>query len=278
VDPDPDLVRDLAAAHREGSRAIPLRREVERWMDDLLGLLFPQLASTVIRDPGDILAGLQNLEVRLCELVRGMVDAERGRAVTQHLFSSLGVIREQVARDAEAILAGDPAAESLDEVISAYPGFLAMGTYRVAHHLHHQGLPVLPRLFAEVAHARTGIDIHPGASIGRALCIDHGTGIVVGETAVIGDDVKLYQGVTLGALSVAKNASGTKRHPTIEDRVVIYANATVLGGETVVGHDSVVGGNVWLTNSVGPYSLVYHSSQVRVRQVGETLDPPDFVI
>ncbi len=247
-------------------------------MDDLLGLLFPQLASTLIRDRGDILAGLESLQLRLCELVRGMVDEDRGRAVAQRLFSSLGVIRDQVARDAEAILAGDPAAESLDEVISAYPGFLAIGTYRIAHHLHHQGLPVLPRLFSEVAHARTGIDIHPGASIGRALCIDHGTGIVVGETAVIGDDVKLYQGVTLGALSVAKQATGTKRHPTIEDRVVIYANATVLGGDTLVGHDSVVGGNVWLTSSVGPYSLVYHSSQVRVRQVGEMLDPPDFVI
>ncbi len=278
MDADPDLVRDLSAAHRDGSRGIPLRREVEGWMDDLLGLLFPQLASTLIRDRGDILAGLEGLQLRLCELVRGMVDEDRGRAVAQRLFSSLGVIRDQVARDAEAILAGDPAAESLDEVISAYPGFLAIGTYRIAHHLHHQGLPVLPRLFSEVAHARTGIDIHPGASIGRALCIDHGTGIVVGETAVIGDDVKLYQGVTLGALSVAKQASGTKRHPTIEDRVVIYANATVLGGDTVVGHDSVVGGNVWLTSSVGPYSLVYHSSQVRVRQVGEMLDPPDFVI
>ena len=278
MDPDPDLVRDLAAAHRDGSRGIPLRREVEGWMDDLLGLLFPQLSSTVIRDRGDILAELKSLQLRLCELVRGIVDENRGRMVSQHLFLSLGLIREQVARDAEAILAGDPAAESLDEVISAYPGFLAMGTHRIAHHLHHQGLPVLPRLFAEVAHARTGIDIHPGASIGRALCIDHGTGIVVGETAVIGDEVKLYQGVTLGALSVAKDASGTKRHPTIEDRVVIYANATVLGGDTVVGHDSVVGGNVWLTASVAPYSLVYHSSQVRVRQVGEMLDPPDFVI
>ena len=247
-------------------------------MDDLLGLLFPQLASTLIRDRGDILAGLEGLQLRLCELVRGMVDEDRGRAVAQRLFSSLGVIRDQVARDAEAILAGDPAAESLDEVISAYPGFLAIGTYRIAHHLHHQGLPVLPRLFSEVAHARTGIDIHPGASIGRALCIDHGTGIVVGETAVIGDDVKLYQGVTLGALSVAKQASGTKRHPTIEDRVVIYANATVLGGDTVVGHDSVVGGNVWLTSSVGPYSLVYHSGQVRVRQVEDLLDAAGFVI
>jgi serine O-acetyltransferase len=184
----------------------------------------------------------------------------------------------RIVLDANAIVEGDPAAESLDEVVAAYPGFLATATHRVAHHLHHLGIPVLPRLLSEVAHTRTGIDIHPGASIGRAFCIDHGTGVVVGETAVIGDDVKIYQGVTLGALSVAKSAAGTKRHPTIEDRVVVYANATVLGGDTVVGHDSVVGGNVWLTASVPPYSLVYHSSQVRVRSVAEAQEPMDFVI
>ena len=278
MEADRDLARDLAAAHRDGSRGIPLRRDVEAWIDELLGLLFPQLASAPYRDQSEIAGDLGRLERRLCELVGGLVDGPRGVQASAHLFASLAGIRGQVAMDAEAILAGDPAAESLDEVVSAYPGFLAMATYRVAHHLHHQGLPVLPRLFAEVAHTRTGIDIHPGASIGRALCIDHGTGIVVGETAIIGDDVKLYQGVTLGALSVAKEASGTKRHPTIEDRVVIYANATVLGGDTVVGHDSVVGGNVWLTSSVAPYSLVYHASQVRVRQVADALDPPDFVI
>ena len=139
-------------------------------------------------------------------------------------------------------------------------------------------MPILPRLLAEVAHTRTGIDIHPGATIGRSFCIDHGTGIVVGETAVIGDDVKLYQGVTLGALSVAKSAAGTKRHPTIGDRVVIYANATVLGGDTVVGDDSVVGGNVFLTNSVPPGSIVYQTSQFRVRRVRDGFEDADFVI
>ena len=132
-------------------------------------------------------------------------------------------------------------------MIAAYPGFLAIAIHRIAHELCGLGVRILPRLLAEVAHTRTGIDIHPGATIGRSFCIDHGTGIVIGETAVIGNAVKLYQGVTLGALSVAKSAAGTKRHPTIEDRVVIYANATVLGGDTVVGHDSVVGGNVFLT-------------------------------
>jgi serine O-acetyltransferase len=129
-----------------------------------------------------------------------------------------------------------------------------------------------------VAHTRTGIDIHPGATIGRSFCIDHGTGIVIGETAVIGNDVKLYQGVTLGALSVAKTAAGTKRHPTIEDRTVLYANATVLGGDTVIGHDSVVGGNVFLTTSLPPDSIVYQTSQVRVRRVRDGFEDADFVI
>ena len=139
-------------------------------------------------------------------------------------------------------------------------------------------MPLLPRLLSEVAHGRTGVDIHPGAQVGLSFCIDHGTGIVIGETAVIGDEVKIYQGVTLGALSVSKSEAGQKRHPTIEDRVVIYANATVLGGTTTVGHDSVIGGNVWLTTSVAPRSYVYHSSQVRVRSVAETLEPLDYSI
>ena len=144
--------------------------------------------------------------------------------------------------------------------------------------MHRQGIPLVPRMVAEIGHSRTGADIHPAARIGRRCCIDHGTGLVIGETAVIGDDVKLYQGVTLGALSVTKEASGTKRHPTIEDRVVIYANATILGGDTVVGSDSVIGGNVWLTHSVPSNSLVYHQSQVRVRTKAEVADPIDFVI
>ena len=187
-------------------------------------------------------------------------------------------IYELLRADAAAILTGDPAAESLEEVLAAYPGFVAIAVHRLAHGLHSLAVPILPRLLAEVAHTRTGIDIHPGAQLGRSFCIDHGTGVVIGETAVIGDDVKIYQGVTLGALSVAKDSAGRKRHPTIEDRVVLYANATVLGGDTTVGHDSIIGGNVWLTTSVPPSSYVYHTSQVRVRSVADALDPPDYSI
>jgi serine O-acetyltransferase len=180
--------------------------------------------------------------------------------------------------DAEAIFAGDPAAESVEEVVAAYPGFLAIAMYRIAHELHRHGAPLLPRLLTEVAHTRTGIDIHPGAKIGQSFCIDHGTGIVIGETAVIGNHVKIYQGVTLGAPSVKKSSAGIKRHPTIEDRVVIYANATILGGDTVVGHDSVIGGNVWLPNTVPPFSFVHQTSQVRVRSARHATEPTDFVI
>ncbi len=158
-------------------------------------------------------------------------------------------------------MAGDPACKSFDEVIFCYPGLEAVTVYRLAHLLHEQGVPLIPRMMTEWAHSRTGIDIHPGAKIGAHFFIDHGTGVVIGETTEIGQWVKLYQGVTLGALSFATDAEGnlvrgTKRHPTLEDRVVIYANATVLGGKTVIGHDAVIGSSVWVTNSVPPHTTV----------------------
>lgn len=154
--------------------------------------------------------------------------------------------------DAEAIFGGDPAAESEDEVILAYPGFLAITIYRVAHQLFLLNVPLVPRILTEYAHERTGIDIHPGATIGESFCIDHGTGIVIGESSIIGNRVKIYQGVTIGALSVDKSHASTKRHPTIEDDVVIYAQAVILGGETVIGKNSVIGGNAWVTESIPP--------------------------
>ena len=164
--------------------------------------------------------------------------------------------------DAQAIEANDPAASNLEEVVAVYPGFYAIGVYRLAHVLLGLGVPLLPRMFTEHAHSLTGIDIHPGAQISESFFIDHGTGVVIGETTEIGKNVKIYQGVTLGALSVAKSLAQHKRHPTIEANVVIYANATILGGRTVIGHDSVIGGNAWLTKSVPPHSQVFHQSQV----------------
>ena len=268
----------LAAGRSEHDRIYPLKREVAAFVDGLLGILFPQLSDDAAASADDLAARLVLARRDLRHLVAPLTgEADAGRVVDA-FAEVLPEIHARLVLDAEAISAGDPAAESVDEVIAAYPGFLAIATHRVAHAIHHLGVPILPRLMAEVAHTRTGIDIHPGATIGRSFCIDHGTGVVVGETAAIGDEVKLYQGVTLGALSVAKSAAGTKRHPTIGNRVVIYANATVLGGDTVIGDDSVVGGNVFLTNSVPPASIVYQSSQVKIRRVRDGFEDADFVI
>ncbi len=201
--------------------------------------------------------------------------------VTDHartFFFTIPGIYRLLLKDAAAIVRFDPAAVSIEEVLVAYPGFYATAVYRLAHQLYRQKVKILPRLLSEHAHSRTGIDIHPGALIGASFFIDHGTGIVIGESTVIGDHVKIYQGVTLGALNVAKEHAKIKRHPTIEDNVIIYSGATVLGGDTVIGHDSIIGGNVWLTNSVAPYSVVYHKSEVLVRDKNPLPEPLNFVI
>jgi serine O-acetyltransferase len=260
-------------------RRLPDRDLVAAFADGVVSLLFPD-GRDAPRTPAGIHAELEARCRALVPVLAPLRDqlTDTPEVIAHAFHAGLPAIHEQLTLDAEAIEAGDPAAHGTSEVVLAYPGFLALAFYRIAHALHLQGVPLVPRMIAEAAHSRTGADIHPAARIGRSCCIDHGTGLVIGETAVIGDDVKLYQGVTLGALSVSKEASGTKRHPTIEDRVVIYANATVLGGDTVVGADSIIGGNVWLTHSVPPNSLVYHQSQVRVRTVAEVADPIDFVI
>lgn len=182
---------------------------------------------------------------------------QRGQTEALRLLKKLTELRKGLAGDIRAAYAGDPAAKSLDEIIFSYPSLMAITTYRLAHELFIQEVPLIPRMMTEYAHSLTGIDIHPGATIGQGFFIDHGTGVVIGETTVIGDHVRLYQGVTLGALSLPMEEKGDqlrkmKRHPTIEDRVTIYAGATILGGETVIGAGSVIGGNVWLTRSVPP--------------------------
>lgn len=178
------------------------------------------------------------------------------RRIADAFVEGLPGLRAALRLDAQAAFEGDPAAGSVEEVILTYPGFGAITTHRIAHCLYAAQVPFVPRAMAESAHAATGIDIHPGARIGERFFIDHGTGVVIGETTQIGDDVKLYQGVTLGALSVHRHLAGAKRHPTLEDEVVIYAGSTVLGGDTVIGRGSVIGGNVWLTRSVEPYTRV----------------------
>jgi serine O-acetyltransferase len=183
--------------------------------------------------------------------------AAKADVITAAFTAKLVEIRDALALDVDAHLAGDPAASGSDEVIFCYPGLYAISVYRIANALHLLGARLIPRMMSELAHQRVGIDIHPGATIGRSFFIDHGTGVVIGETSVIGDRVRIYQGVTLGALTVhGRQERGIKRHPTIEDEVVIYAGATILGGDTVIGRGAVVGGNCWVTASVAPGEVV----------------------
>ena len=185
---------------------------------------------------------------------------ERGREIVMELFEDLPAIRQLLRLDAMAALEGDPAARSFVDVLLSYPSMRAIGVYRIAHWLHRRHVPLIPRMMTEFMHSRTGIDIHPGARIGSGLFIDHGTGVVIGETTDIGQNCKLYQGVTLGALSVSKHGEAEwdppKRHPTLEDNVTVYAGATILGGDTIIGTGSIVGGNVWITRSVPSFTKV----------------------
>jgi serine O-acetyltransferase len=181
---------------------------------------------------------------------------DEAEKTTMTFLARLPLIRRRAMTDVDAAFKGDPAARSLEDVILSYPGLEAVITYRIAHELHALGIPLIPRMMSEYIHRKTGIDIHPGAIIGEHFFIDHGTGVVIGETAEIGNNVKLYQGVTLGALSVRKDKANKKRHPTIGDDVTIYAGATILGGDTVIGQGSVIGGNVWITDSLPPNSLI----------------------
>jgi serine O-acetyltransferase len=186
---------------------------------------------------------------------------ERGQRAAVEFLRAIPGIQEMLAKDVAAAYEGDPAAKYHDEIIFSYPGLLAVTVYRVAHRLHLLEVPLIPRIMTEHAHGLTGIDIHPGVSVGESFFIDHGTGVVIGETTEIGNRVRIYQGVTLGAMSLSKEECeqlrGKKRHPTIEDEVIVYANATILGGNTVIGARSVIGGNVWLTESVPPDTTVY---------------------
>jgi serine O-acetyltransferase len=259
---------------------VQLKQSAQEFTDELLAVLFPHFCRVTYNTAQEIEAKLAALVHDLEEMIRPLVrDAGVAPAAVGAAFrEQLPDVHAQLLLDAEAINAGDPAAESLDEVILAYPGFMAIAIHRLAHALYGQRVPIFPRLLGEYAHQVTGIDIHPGATIGSSFAIDHGTGIVIGESTVIGKNVKMYQGVTLGALSVAKDLAKSKRHPTIEDNVVIYAQAVILGGDTVVGHDSIVGGNVWLTHSVPPFSVVQHEAEAKVRQKNANGDDAIYII
>lgn len=241
----------------------PLRALAEEFAFRALALMFPQFAHPARLGAAGVDEEAAHLETMLRAAITPLVAEPEG--VVQRFLSTLPAVHSSLQLDADAILRGDPAAGSLDEVIIAYPGFLATAVHRIAHELYLLGVPLFPRVLSEWSHRETGIDIHPGARIGTGFAIDHGTGVVIGETSEIGDRVRIYQGVTLGALAVSKKLANRKRHPTIGNDVVIYANATILGGNTVVGEGSVIGGNVWLTNSVPPRSVVQFSSRVEQR-------------
>lgn len=273
------LVDALVKARKAHTFPSELRPAAHRFAEKLVATLFPHFSEHVPCDPRDVEEELQQLADSLNRVHRMLhrIHEDLPPELPSRFLAELEALHALLREDAEAIFHGDPAARSVDEVIVTYPGFFAIVIYRIANALQKLGYPILPRLLTEYAHEKTGVDIHPGATIGRRFVIDHGTGVVIGETTVIGNRVKLFQGVTLGALTVTKELADKKRHPTLEDDVVIYAGATILGGDTVVGHDSVVAGNAWLTQSVPPFSVVSRRSEVRPRQASDD-NLVDFVI
>ena len=285
--------RQLAGISHLGHCPLPRYEEIIACLEDLKDILYPGFRrreglhiGNVTYHVGDLIDGLHDKLTR--QIARALqhddrvtsnvnacedaVDYEaKGQAMAIDFLERIPRLREVLATDVQSAFDGDPACKSADEVVFCYPGLDAITVYRIAHELYDMGVPFIPRMMTEWAHRQTGIDIHPGATIGPHFFIDHGTGVVIGQTCEIGSHVKLYQGVTLGALSFATDTDGNlvrghKRHPTLEDRVVIYANATVLGGKTIVGHDSVIGSSVWLTHSVEPHTtVIMEKPKLRIR-------------
>ncbi len=265
-----DFLNNIYIAHQKCPDC-PSAERVAGFFIELLGTLFPPFAKKSFGSIGELSLHLNELKLQLGQVLHKSPKEEAidWKKVVDEFFDYIPTMHTQLLQDVNAMFSGDPAAKSENEVIRTYPGFYAIAAYRVAHQLHKSGVKIIPRMITEHAHSKTGIDIHPGAKIGNHFCIDHGTGVVIGETAEIGSHVKLYQGVTLGALSVNKEDAERKRHPTIEDNVVVYAGATILGGETVIGHDSTIGGNVWITKSVAPYTKIYYQAKMYNEDSGE---------
>lgn len=258
-----EFLDKLYSDHKECCK-FPSEQKIRSFLNDLLGTLFPEMTDEIFLNRSRFGLHFANLKETFYELIYAKPNNEAARVENNSkiFFDSLPKIYEDLVSDAEAMFAGDPAAESIEEVMRTYPGFYAISAYRIANQLFEQKIKVIPRAIAEIAHSKTGIDIHPGATIGSSFCIDHGTGIVIGATSNIGNHVKIYQGVTLGALSVNKMDAKVKRHPTLGDKVVVYAGATILGGETEIGAGSIIGGNVWLTRSLPENSTVYYRTKM----------------
>ena len=258
---------------------VPSKDLSQQFIENLIHALFPIRQRCAVDDE-EIAIELDRSAVKLRELlysIRKSLDQSPDELVDA-FFSRIPEAFELLAADADAVTRYDPAASCVEEIILCYPGFFAITVYRMAHILNELKVPVLPRILVEYAHQLTGIDIHPGAQIASPFFIDHGTGIVIGETARIGKEVRIFQGVTLGALTVERSMANTKRHPTIEDHVVIYAGSTILGGDTVIGHHTVVGGNTWITESILPHSVVYRNHRVLVKDRKDFIPPNNFEI
>lgn len=250
--------------------------KTKKWVKDLYETLFlPQTDNT----EEQLKRNFEALQETLSDQINTVTgNKEITEKQVNQFFEALPELYNQLVLDAKSILEFDPAADSLEEVYLAYPGFFATYVYRISHQLWTQEVKILPRVISEYAHSKTGIDIHPGATIGKSFFIDHGTGIVIGETTIIGNNVKIYQGVTLGALNVSKEKAHQKRHPNIEDDVIIYSGATILGGETTIGRESIIGGNVWVTQDVPANSLVYHKSEIKIKDNTSLPESLTFVI
>jgi serine O-acetyltransferase len=252
-------------------------KKIFNWIDDLFYILFPENALDVVEIKLQWFKSKYNFTNILNEILENKSEEEISQ-ITDLLFLEIANVYYSLQKDAQAILDTDPAADCISEIINSYPGFLAIAFYRIANVISKHEIPMLPRIISEYAHSKTGIDIHPNANIDVPFVIDHGTGIVIGETCIIGKNVCIYQGVTLGALQVDKSMEEKKRHPTVEDGVIIYANATILGGSTVIGNHSVIGGNTFITKSVNPYSVVMQSSKNNIVNQQEIKDNNSFNI
>jgi serine O-acetyltransferase len=262
-----EFLDHLLAQHQQ-TPPFPATSDIKKLFTKIVLTLFPEQTRQHFKEASELKTVWESIENGLESLLYSMKDqlSEDPAIIAKRFLDRIPAIYDLLQTDVEAMVSGDPAATTSYEVIRTYPGFYALAFYRLAHGLYQEKVPLIPRILTEYVHSKTGIDIHPGASIGRYFFMDHGTGIVIGETTVIGERVKLYQGVTLGALSVDKSMASTKRHPTIEDGVVIYSGATILGGDTVVGKNSIIGGNVWLTRSIPANTKIYHQETVKVIQ------------
>jgi serine O-acetyltransferase len=268
-----EVIQRMRESRINISGNIPPNKLTQEFAEECIEYLFPLYAKYLNCSHTEEVC-LFNIESNLSRILIPVKEnlSTDIKIITRLFIESFPKIYKLLVKDAKAIHEFDPASKSLGEIIVTYPGFYAITIYRLAHRLFELQVPILPRLLSEYAHSKTGIDIHPGAEIGESFFIDHGTGVVIGETCVIQNNVKIYQGVTLGAAHVSKDLANVKRHPTVEDNVIIYSNATILGGNTVIGHDTVLGGNVWVTESVDPNSIVFNQNETTIKSNNKIKD------